>query len=446
MLNVFQQTALQECMRQPGCPVCRAVWQIDTAHFSWYVNDGVLDEKTRGQVKRSLGFCALHALALSIIEGADFLWSHLGSSMLYALMLDEALLPGLSRLLNRAGQRLPVPLIEKGWFSLRHLKAPDLCPLCFDHRQHEAALLKQFANGFDESERFRQAYLQAGCLDGLCVPHYQRIWRSLAGSDHQYLLAEAERCALVQATQYIATHELGWQRRTLALVAGNDALLWSEYVSRVALDAAETNPIACLACRQSELAEEQTLVALLDSLERAGARGGQSEQIPFSACSWHAWWLVDQCTRQPAAVGRCAPHLQRTCQALLDKLDESEGGGEQTQCTVCAWIHTQQARQVGRLRPRLQSREPGGQLYLPHARAAFQSSHGKEFQDTAYALLNVALPLKQRLDAYVEKCSERLQSQMQADERVAWFDALRFFVGSEYARSLVALTNVERQV
>jgi hypothetical protein len=39
-LAEYQQTTLQECMQQQGCPLCRAVWKMDAARFGWYVNDG----------------------------------------------------------------------------------------------------------------------------------------------------------------------------------------------------------------------------------------------------------------------------------------------------------------------------------------------------------------------------------------------------------------------
>lgn len=51
-LAEFQQTTLQECMQQPGCPLCQAVWKMDVARFGWYVNDGVLDEETQRNVRR----------------------------------------------------------------------------------------------------------------------------------------------------------------------------------------------------------------------------------------------------------------------------------------------------------------------------------------------------------------------------------------------------------
>ena len=120
-LDEFQQMTLYECVRQQGCPLCRATWRMDAARFSWYVNDGVLDEETRRNVVRALGFCAPHALYLSLIEGNGFLWSHLGSCMVYVDVIKHALLPKLERVLSRSGQRFLHSFISsRERYSLRY--------------------------------------------------------------------------------------------------------------------------------------------------------------------------------------------------------------------------------------------------------------------------------------------------------------------------------------
>ena len=134
----FQQASLQEYMLQQGCPLCRAIWKMDTAQFDWYVNDGVLDEETQRRVIRAVGFCAPHALSLSIIEGSDFLWSLLGSCMTYVNVIENALLPDLEKCIFRSDQRFLHFLREKFFSPLRHLLHHALCPLCFEHRQHKA--------------------------------------------------------------------------------------------------------------------------------------------------------------------------------------------------------------------------------------------------------------------------------------------------------------------
>jgi hypothetical protein len=55
----------------------------------------------------------------------------------------------------------------------------------------------------------------------------------------------------------------------------------------------------------------------------------------------------------------------------------------------------------------------------------------------ASALMNAVAPLTKRLEAYIYKCTERFQEQMQPDELVAWFEALRWFGGSDVAQFLL---------
>ena len=107
-LAEFQQTTLQECIQQASCPLCRAVWKMDAARFGWYVNDGVLDEETQRHVVRAIGFCAPHALYLSLIEGNDFLWSHLGSCMVYIHVEEtqQVVALALIRSVSQVGKRL----------------------------------------------------------------------------------------------------------------------------------------------------------------------------------------------------------------------------------------------------------------------------------------------------------------------------------------------------
>src|SRR5205823_3488452 len=144
---------------QSGCPLCRAIWRMDTTRFAWYVNDGVLDEETQGQVARALGFCAPHALSLSLLEGDDTLWSHLGSCMVYIHVIQYALLPQLQRFLASSGHRFLPPLMSKVFSRLRHFFHPDLCPLCFDHRQHETIYTQRFVEAFCSNVGFREMYL-----------------------------------------------------------------------------------------------------------------------------------------------------------------------------------------------------------------------------------------------------------------------------------------------
>ncbi len=66
-----------------------------------------------------------------------------------------------------------------------------------------------------------------------------------------------------------------------------------------------------------------------------------------------------------------------------------------------------------------------------------QSRDEETQQAVALALLRSVAQVGKRLEGYVFKCTERFQDQMQPDERVAWFDAIRWFGGSESAQFLL---------
>jgi hypothetical protein len=51
--------------------------------------------------------------------------------------------------------------------------------------------------------------------------------------------------------------------------------------------------------------------------------------------------------------------------------------------------------------------------------------------------MRAEVPIAKRLEAYIYKCTERFQVQMQPDELAAWFDAIRWFGGSEAAQFLL---------
>ncbi len=431
-LDVFQQASLLDCMHQPGCPICRATWKMDTAQFGWYVNDGVLDEETQRRVIRALGFCPPHALSLAIIEGSDFLWSHLGSCMVYVNVIEHALLPNLERFLFRSGQWFLQPFRLKVFSPLRHLFHHNLCLLCFDHRQHEATYREQFAEAFSTNADFRQAYLQA---DSLCVPHFQQVRAILSEQSMVHLLehVEAHALELCQQAQTSDGRNQLWQ--CLALLYGADTLFWSDFTPRAAISTSDAGPAPCLACQESGYETSQLSAPLLDRLEEVFQF--EEEHRALSVCSWHAWWLLHQGPLQPAGVSRLAPLLQRTCGVLLPHLESTKC--ECRPCDICAWTGEQEIMQVGKLQHKLRDSEQRVPLCLRHARAALrQPSDEATAHNVAYALMYTVAPLARRLEAYIYKCTERFQDQMQPHELVAWFDAIQWFGGSSTAQLLLA--------
>lgn len=431
-LDEFQQVILQECMQRQGCPLCRAVWRMDAARFSWYVNDGVLDEETRRNVVRALGFCVPHAFYLSLIEGNGFLWSHLGSCMVYVDVMEHELLPGLERFLTRSDQWFFHSFTREIFSPLRHLFHHDPCPLCFDHRQHEVTYREQFAKAFSTHAGFRQAYLQA---DSLCFPHFQQVRSSLAEQRLVRMLDAAEFHALKQCGQ--ATASQSQLRQSLCLLYGAETILWSDCIPRATINPSHIGPPPCLACQENGHHGTSLMSAtVLGRLEEVLQFGEESEPNALSVCQWHAWWLFHQMTLQPTRIFQLEPTLHRTCNVLQNHLGNADR--ERRACHLCEWVSELETLQVGQLLRQLRDPQQHIQLCLPHARAMLrQFSDEATARDVAHTLMYAGSLLANRLEAYVHKCTERFQYQMQPDELVAWFDAIRWFGGSYSAQFLL---------
>jgi hypothetical protein len=437
-LAEFQQRTLQECMQQPGCPLCRAVWKMDAARFDWYVNDGVQDEETQRHVVRAVGFCAPHAISLPLIEGNDFLWSHLGSCMVYIDVIEYALLPDLERMLTSPGNWLLQPFRRQVFSPLRHLFHHDLCPLCFDHRQHEATYREQFVKAFRTSEAFRQVYLQA---DSLCIPHFQQVRSALPEQSLVHMLDIAEAQAVNRGGRASPPALQRQLRQKLFLLYHNETILWSDVIPRAAIRASEANPVSCFTCQETAYALPQMITPFLDHFAATAPFEESGEQGALALCSWHAWWLYNQSALQPAFFSPLEPVLRSSGNSLLHHVGDIKM--QHQACHLCAWLSEQEMLQVEKLRPQLADPMQQVQLCLPHARAALRQSRDEETQQVvALALLRSVSHVGKRLEGYVYKCTEHYQRHMQPDEQVAWFDAIRWFGGSESSQFLLTSSPV----
>jgi len=178
------------------------------------------------------------------------------------------------------------------------------------------------------------------------------------------------------------------------------------------------------------------MTALLDHLEETLHWGGNGEQGQLSLCSWHAWWLFKQRTLHSAIISRLEPFLRGTGKEWLSHPGAIER--QRQPCQICEWVSEQETRQVERLQHHLHTPEQRVHLCLPHARAALRQSHDEDTrQAVALALLGSVSQVGRRLKGYVHHCTERYQSQMRPEEQVAWFDAIRWFAGSDSAQFLL---------
>lgn len=425
----FQQATLQKCMQQQGCPLCRAIWQLDTKQFDWYVNDGVLDEETQQRVRRSLGFCVPHTLSLTLIEGSEFLWSHLGSCMVSVDVIEQELLPNLQKFLTVFGHNPLYALDWKVFSPLRHLVHQSECPLCFDHRQNETTYGEQFMQSFSSDEAFQQLYAQC---DGLCIPHVQYVQKNLSEPHHlrKDIESHTQERSMSQASAPLSLDQL---KQWLGMLYGMDTLLWSDSVSRVTVQISDMNAPFCLVCQDEAQETTLTLAAFLDHFEGA-SHTEESSNTALSLCNWHAWWVFKQCVRDSALLARIEPILRDVDTSLLHTGQQSE----RAFCHLCVWTSEQETVRVEGLQHLASGVQKQEQLCLWHTNIALYSvSNERDAERLVLALFHSAFLLSKRLEAYVQKCSQHLQDQMQLDEFVVWFDAVRWFVGSENAQFLL---------
>jgi hypothetical protein len=405
-LPELQQTNLKTFMQQPGCPLCRAIWNMDGRRFSWYVGDGLLDEETLRNVVRALGFCPQHTLCLSLLEGNSFLWSHLGSCMIYATVIEQAIFPDLQTFLQRSQNALWHPFRQKLFSSFRHLFHRDLCPLCFDHRQHETIYLQSFVQAFHSSQDFRLAYVQA---DSLCFPHFRQVLARTSDQELISQLEEVEHCSLEEMAERSSFTAPGELRHCLSQLAGADMFLWSDLLPRMVLHPLEVKPATCLACQK--LNNETMLTAFLDACTLFTSAEKQSRQVELVLCPWHACWFYQQVEQQPVNLSRLEPILLQTCRRLMEQLREGEF--VQDSCSVCTWMNEQETRLGKWLESQFVEAGQHVPLCLAHARSLLQQElDEKTLPHIAQALLQTVAPVEHRLNAYISKCSERLQDQM----------------------------------
>jgi hypothetical protein len=431
LFTSLQEEVFLSCFQQRYCPLCRATWQLDTRRFDWYVNDGVLDEATLASLVRSSGFCSPHALTIILIEGSRFLWSHLGSCILFSTVLQQAFLPRLDQAATmRPSLLLPTHL--RGWLSpLRPVLHPARCPLCQDHHFNETTCLHQFRDAFANDPTFRLAYAHSA---GLCFPHHQQL------CDQPMLSSYREELLLPRHKAKEVRDRLEHLRQLLDLLYGADMLLWSDARQRVEtpmLSKESASGEVCRFCQEMQAQEHATLNHLAQYLEGQAAERKRHTLPPFSLCALHIWWLLHLCQDRPAM----ATHLESLLQSVVREVqpDQHIRREKPHPCLVCGW---QRAREMPLLVAQQHKLQHDGQitnLCLSHGRMLLQTEeHNTEtIHLTAQALLASLLSVRHRLNGYIDHCNEAGQAQMQPDEVWAWLDALHWFGGNDTLHCLL---------
>jgi hypothetical protein len=214
-----------------------------------------------------------------------------------------------------------------------------------------------------------------------------------------------------------------------------DTLLWADYVGRVHVLLPDTNAPFCLACQDEVRETTLVLAAFLNYFQHLSS-AEENQNSGLSLCTWHAWWVFNQCMRDSALIAQVEPVLYDREARLLQHVQLSD---RETTCHLCLWIHEQEESRLERLQTQEHDMQHALQLCLWHTRIALRSALNEEdVQRLGRALFHSGFPLSKRLEAYIQKCSQHLQNQMQPDELTVWFNAVRWFIGDENTQFLRA--------
>jgi|GEM_PF-4941891 hypothetical protein len=430
-LDTLRETALLEAMAESGCPLCRSIWRDDRRSQTWYVNDGAVDHKTLVRVRRALGFCGWHAVTLVLLEGHAYIWSHLGSALLYQDIWQQRVLPALQRSRPHRAHGL---LWSGLWpFHLARLRlqlaSQEACPVCADAAHIEAEQIATFSRALATHSTFRASY---SASDGLCLPHLFKVMEHLATGRVLATVPGELRATLVQPTRRRISHMgrflKGYRGKlalsgTIRLLFGANTFLWAAHQARLDLDGNESE-WRCAACAYAD--------ALL---MRACADLLAAPVLPH-LCDWHGWFLYRFAVS--AGVEPLFTALDRTVAAQLLFLDAQGASLASPQqllrsCALCVWGREREAALVREWwRDRHAGLEVSGypELCLPHGRLLLgQLPALRLSRAAALALCQCAEHLSEQLAGYISHCSEHQQASMQPAERRAWQDSVRWFGG-----------------
>lgn len=175
---------LKQGLAKGMCPLCRVAHKAD-AEFMWHFFDDYSGQAWALEALRGArGFCAAHAAHLRRIE-FDGLRSTLGMSGVY---LDT--LEGVSAQLRQLDPRREPP-------------PPSPCPAC-SYRDDEVEtnaryLLEMLAEDEHSRERFASS-------PGLCLRHFDLVWRAAGTDGEREFLLEVERRCLDGLAEKLREH------------------------------------------------------------------------------------------------------------------------------------------------------------------------------------------------------------------------------------------------
>jgi hypothetical protein len=185
---------LLDACDQPGCPVCRLAQRSVQSYLDILFYENVNDGGIRQRLRRSMGFCNLHAWQILETGVGDAL----GVSMIYHDILENVLrrLPrgdsysasspqgGLLSSLGLLPKRLPELMNN----AIQALTPKAVCPACEQLEISTDIILSTFVESLDKEE-FVQAFRSSS---GLCLPHFRQSLERVRKEEHSQTLLAIE--------------------------------------------------------------------------------------------------------------------------------------------------------------------------------------------------------------------------------------------------------------
>jgi hypothetical protein len=161
-----------EACQEPGCPVCRLSSREVKKYLDAILYDCVTDPDIRDELRRTLGYCHMHAWQLSTV-GRGYL---LGVSIIYEDVLD-IVQSELSRFRPQKSNGNPLKRLfsnKKGGSSAEENLPRPRCPACIVTDNVEMQALKVLCKALhDKDEAMNRALASS---EGLCLQHLRQAF------------------------------------------------------------------------------------------------------------------------------------------------------------------------------------------------------------------------------------------------------------------------------
>ena len=213
---------LGRVLASPGCPLCTLSRADDERYLGSLLQEGLSNVGLLDRLSLAGGFCAEHAWALQRMEQREW-HGGLTNACFERPLLADALssldqLPTTRRALKRASG----PVAE--------------CPACAARARTERSRAAGLAEALAEG---RFAHLYAERPEGLCMPHFCRVWREQMPAQVRESLRETQRRRLQELLERLDRYLWKHKMNVTEAKSPQEVSSWTEAVAMLSGDAAD---------------------------------------------------------------------------------------------------------------------------------------------------------------------------------------------------------------